>query len=101
MDFRISFATIMVALFICCTVTGFTASYYLNDLFFSIAEPYYYPCHATGKARPCQQFSEDGPSLAWTGLDLKNIRYQAKRSCIADLLYDDPLPAGTLKGEER
>lgn len=101
MDFRLSFATIMVPLFICCTVAGFTASYYLNDLFFSIAEPYIYPCHATGKARPCTSFSEEGPSLYWTGLDLFNIRNQAKQSCIVDFLYDDPLPPGTLKGQEQ
>ena len=101
MDFRVSFATIMVPLFICCTVAGFTASYYLNDLFFSIAEPYIYPCHATGKARPCTRFGEDGPSLYWTGLDLFKIRNQAKQSCIVDFLYDDPLPPGTLKGQEQ
>ncbi len=101
MDLRVSIATLMVALFICCTVAGFTASYYLNELFFSVAEPYVYPCHATGKARACHQISEDGPSLYWTGLDLFNIRNQAKRSCIVDFLYDDPLPPGTLKGEEQ
>jgi len=105
---RVSFAALLIVLIIGCSSGGFIASYYLNGLFFSVAEPYAYPCIPSDEARPCTDYGHDYKSYttsvwfySWPGVDPTHIHYQPQRSCIADFLYHEPLPPGTLRGQRK
>ncbi len=99
------FAALLAALVIGCTSVSSVASYYLNAFWFKADEPYVYPCQESGTADNCLEYTDapvpDGAQLyySWPSIDPTQIRYQPQRSCVLDFLYHDPLPPGTLRGE--
>ena len=104
---RVKFAALLVALVIGCTSLGSVASYYLNFFWYAAAEPLVYPCPYPGKASVCSQnLNQPDPDLtvwryAWPSINPIHIRFQPQRSCVLDFLYHDPLPQGTLRGEQQ
>ena len=104
---RVKFAALLVALVIGCTSLGSVASYYLNFFWYAAAEPIVYPCPYPGNASVCSQnLNQPDPDLtvwryAWPSIDPTHIHFQPQRSCVLDFLYHDPLPQGTLRGEQQ
>ncbi len=102
----IKFAALLVALVIGCTSLGIVASYYLNFFWYAAAEPIVYPCPYPGNASVCSQnLNQPDPDLtvwyySWPSIDPTHIHFQPQRSCVLDFLYHDPLPPGTLRGEQ-
>ena len=102
----IKFAALLVALVIGCTSLGSVASYYLNFFWYAAAEPIVYPCPYPGNASVCSQnLNQPDPDLtvwyySWPSIDPTHIHFQPQRSCVLDFLYHDPLPPGTLRGEQ-
>ena len=103
---RVKFAALLVALVIGCTSLGSVASYYLNFFWYAAAEPIVYPCPYPGNASVCSQnLNQPDPDLtvwyySWPSIDPTHIHFQPQRSCVLDFLYHDPLPPGTLRGEQ-
>ena len=103
---RVKFAALLVALVIGCTSVGSIASYYLNFFWYAAAEPIVYPCPYPGNASVCSQnLNQPDPDLtvwyySWPSIDPTHIHFQPQRSCVLDFLYHDPLPPGTLRGEQ-
>ena len=105
---RVMFVALLIALIIGCTSGGFVASYYLNSIWFTIAEPYVYPCKTLFGFNACVEFPHDAERgetamwiYSWPGTNPNHIHYQPMRSCVAEFLYHDPLPAGTLRGGQQ
>ena len=104
---RVKFAALLVALVIGSTSLGSVASYYLNVLWYAAAEPIVYPCPYPDKAGVCSQNpNQPDPDVpvwrySWPSINPAHIRFQPQRSCIVDFLYNDPLPPGTLRGEQQ
>ena len=105
---RVKFAALLVALVIGCTSLGSVASYYLNFFWYAAAEPIVYPCPYPGNAGVCSQNAEPTRSRSsrvayygWPSIDPIHIHFQPQRSCVLDFLYHDPLPQGTLRGEQQ
>ncbi|MDE0312651.1 MAG: hypothetical protein OXI52_10335 [Caldilineaceae bacterium] len=105
--FRVKFAVLLAALVIGCTGASFTASYYFSYLRFVITEPYAYPCSTLFGSGVCTKYPhlERGATsvwyYSWPGVNPTHIHFQPIRSCIANFLYHDPLPPGTLRGEQQ
>ncbi len=102
---RVKFAALLMALVIGCTSVGSAASYLLNFLWYTAAEPIVYPCPYSDEAGVCsEEHNQPKPDLpvlryAWPSMDPTHIHFQPQRSCVLDFLYHDPLPLGTLRGE--
>ena len=102
----IKFAALLVAIVIGCTSVSSVASYYLNFFWYAAAEPIVYPCPYPGNASVCSQnLNQPDPDLtvwyySWPSIDPTHIHFQPQRSCVLDFLYHDPLPPGTLRGEQ-
>ena len=102
----IKFAALLVAIVIGCASLGSAASYYINSVWYAAAEPIVYPCPYPGNAGACSQNpNQPDPDLAvlrysWPSIDPTHIHFQPQRSCVLDFLYHDPLPPGTLRGEQ-
>ena len=102
----IKFAALLLAIVIGCASLGSAASYYINSVWYAAAEPIVYPCPYPGNAGVCSQnANQPDPDLAvlrynWPSIDPIHIHFQPQRSCVLDFLYHDPLPPGTLRGEQ-
>ena len=102
----IKFAALLVAIVIGCASLGSAASYYINSVWYAAAEPIVYPCPYPGNAGVCSQnLNQPDPDLTvwrydWPSIDPTHIHFQPQRSCVLDFLYHDPLPPGTLRGEQ-
>ncbi|MDE0143027.1 MAG: hypothetical protein OXI80_03160 [Caldilineaceae bacterium] len=104
---NVKFASLIAALVIGCTSVSSAASYYLNSIYFTIWEPFVYPCQDSETSGNCLKYTDqpvpDGAQwyYAWPSIDPAHIHYQPQRSCVLDFLYHDPLPPGTLRSGQR
>ncbi len=102
----VKFAALLLTLMIGCTSVGIVASYNLHSFWFTAAEPIVYPCPYSGDAGICGvDLNQPEPNPAvwyynWPYIDPTHIHNQPQRSCILGFLYHDPLPPGTLRGEQ-